>query len=154
MRHCESWHSCHLARRQRKGQLPAFVPSHALAGHVISVWLPADATHPGARGWTAATALTDTASFVLGILGQSREKKKGFCISRRKRRESTMTRTRLPCEQGFVSVITLFKPTSPVCSLSWRCVTWHIQVSCGMAWGSPCCPARWRRFPTLTYGWV
>lgn len=76
MRHCKSWRSCHPPRRQRKGQLPAFVPSPALVGHVLSVWLTADATGPGARGWTAATAPTDTAGFVLGILGKSREKKK------------------------------------------------------------------------------
>ena len=76
MHHCKSWRSCRLARRQRKGQLPAFVPSHALAGHVLSGSLAADATGPGARRRTAATAPTDTAGFVLGILGKSREKKR------------------------------------------------------------------------------
>lgn len=72
---CRSWRSCHPARRQRKGQLPAFVPSHALAGRVLSGSLAADATGLGARGWAAAAAPTDTAGFVLGILGQSKEKK-------------------------------------------------------------------------------
>lgn len=75
MHDCKSWRSCHPARRQRKGQLPAFVPSHALAGCVLCGSLAADATGPGARGWTAATAPTDTAGFVLGILDKSREKK-------------------------------------------------------------------------------
>lgn len=76
MHRCKSRRSCHPTRRQTKGQLPAFVPSRALAGRVLSGSLAADATGSGARGWTAATAPTDTAGFVLGIPGKSREKKK------------------------------------------------------------------------------
>lgn len=60
-------------RGHSKGQcqMPALVPSHALAGLGLSSSLPADA----ARGWTAATGPAHTAGFVLGTLGKIRVKK-------------------------------------------------------------------------------